>query len=156
MSDRTAVETIQAAIGKLEALKAESTPGVWLWELPSGDRWPQSEESLVATRGVWKTCPYYCKVREPSLTSRGESGKPGHEHLEYEPVLTGWGYDASGITGFAADRDLIVTLHRTIGAQLAILRAEHEFADRYGWPSNPFEERLNVLALARSILGEES
>lgn len=49
--------------------------------------------------------------------------------------------------------EYIVTLHRTIDAQLAMLRLEHQQAERYGWPANPFMERDAVLALARAILG---
>lgn len=54
------------------------------------------------------------------------------------------------------DAELIVTLHRTIDAQLAILRSELDFVARCGWPTQPFPERLAVLALADAILGSES
>lgn len=58
--------------------------------------------------------------------------------------------------GTSADMQMIVTLHRTIDAQIAILRREHEFARVNGWPPQPFPERLDVLALARAINGSAS
>lgn len=54
------------------------------------------------------------------------------------------------------DAERIVTLHRTIDAQLAILRSELDFVARCGWPTQPFPERLAVLALADAIRGSES
>ena len=144
----SAVEEIQAAIEKLTELKADSTQGYWFWNPPSKDRWPQGDEGLDATHGQWKTCTYYCAFDESSVTSRGESGKPGHEHLEREPVLSGWGYDASGIDGSAADRELITVLHRTIDAQLAILRDAEFMLSKYG----PVGTSQGV-TLARAING---
>lgn len=42
-----------------------------------------------------------------------------------QPVLSGWGYDASGIDGNQADRDLITTLHRTLPAIIQLLTTAH-------------------------------
>lgn len=153
-----AVERLQAAITKLETLKSESTAGRWFFEPPSERPFPQSDASLLATDDTWGTCGYYCTFAPNSLTSRGEPGKPGHEHLNSESVLTGWGYDASGIDGSDADRELIVTLHRTIDAQLAILReglqrAQDVAAFPKYWYLPPTAE---TLTLADAILGGES
>lgn len=57
------------------------------------------------------------------------------------------------------DADLIVTLHRTIDAQLAILKNNYggaQDADRYGWSSADSPDAVaDALDLARAILGEE-
>lgn len=57
------------------------------------------------------------------------------------------------------DADLIVTLHRTIDAQLAILRNSYGGAqdvDRYGWSSADSPDAVaDALDLARAIIGEE-
>lgn len=79
-----AVERIEAAIAKLEALKASSIPGPW-----------SAPKELLGL---------------PNKTIFG--GNPTRTHAAYVAV--------------AHDGELIVTLHRTIDAQLAILRAGHE------------------------------
>ena len=122
-----AVETIQAAIEKLERLKAKSTPSPWT---------AMEYDSNPGDQGV-------------PIIGGGEIGSmEGH--------LTAYTMTLGSEEQSVIDAELIVVLHRTIDAQLVILRAEHEFADRYGWPPNPFQERLNVLALAVAILGEDS
>ena len=50
--------------------------------------------------------------------------------------------------------DLIVTLHRTIDAQLAILKAAREDCAKFGRKPSEFFE--NDLALADAILGDNS
>lgn len=56
------------------------------------------------------------------------------------------------------DAELIVTLHRTIGAQLAILRSFEDHLTNPAWDHDDDEESapavLDVVALARAILGE--
>jgi len=91
----SALAEIAAAIAKLARLRDSSIPGPWYWDEPSGDSFPQMDESL---RGAI----------DP---------EDGYHHF----VLFGWGYDSSGIKAEAADRELIVTLHRTIDAQLGFL-----------------------------------
>ncbi|MDN4616447.1 hypothetical protein P5G50_18520 [Leifsonia sp. F6_8S_P_1B] len=108
-----AAETIAAAIQKLEALKADATPGVWEFDPePFGAIFTQQE--------------------------------PG---LEVETEVAEQMLDADG--------RLIVTLHRTIDAQLAILRtAGREFerrAENGDARVFPYDYHLD---LARSILGE--
>ena len=103
-----AVERIGAAIERLEALKAETTPGPWLLTV----------------------------ARQNTHAIYGRS--PGQEVVGSTPRHGGlWN---------ATDGDLIVTLHRTIDAQLAILRAAS------GGSRPP---RL-ILAIADAILGSES
>lgn len=151
------VEKLQAAIDKLEALKSESTAGRWFFDSPSDESYPQSDQSLIATDDIWRVCEYFCVFGPNSLTSRGESGKPGHEHLNSESVLSGWGYDASGIDGSDVDRDLIVTLHRTIDALLAILTHALGYASSRiarGRPAPVWSYEHNAIALADAILGE--
>ncbi len=107
----TPLARLQAAIQKLEQLKAESTPG----------RWGSSLDSSI----VWAT-------------------EEKHSIWIFESLSKG------------QNADLIVTLHRTLDAQLAWLRDQHrrmlieEFRD-----SIPLYYRY-VLALADAILGSES
>ncbi|UAJ79988.1 hypothetical protein IT072_02605 [Leifsonia sp. ZF2019] len=124
-----AQETITAAIEKLEGLKAASVPGPWHW-------W-----NLEAIDQGW--------------TDNG----PNLEGANGQTVLCGWGNDAWGISVAGEDADLIVTLHRTIDAQLALLKELLHIAETAGWseeefPSKPGHE--HGLLLARSILGEAS
>lgn len=148
------VEKLEAAIAKLEGLKTESTSGTWFWEAPSAESWPQGDEGLSATSGEWKTCQYYCQFAPTSSTSRGVSGSPGHEHLQSETVLYGWGYDASGISGEPADRELIVTLHRTIDFQLDYLRIARGVAGAQLKGEQAELIRDFGLQLADAILGD--
>jgi len=97
---RSAAETIQAAIDKLEAQSAVATRGPWV---------PQWEDEFDARVGI--------------------------DYSSRPTPLTG--------TMQRPNAELIVTLHRTIDAQLAILRASAGF----DYPA--------VLDLARAILGEE-
>lgn len=106
-----AVETLGAAIHKLETLKAAGTEGEW-WMNPI-------ERGEVFIEGDPAAGEY--PLAEV------------HEH---------------------ADAELIVTLHRTIDAQLAILRAALDDFERYGSKPSKFFE--NDLALADAILGGES
>lgn len=85
-----AVERLQAAIDKLEKLRADSTPGEWIYRgrgcIAAGEY-----GDVVAPGRV--DCMAYCN---------GSSSTIEGDNLD-------------------ADADLIVTLHRTIDAQLAIL-----------------------------------
>lgn len=118
------VERLEAAIEKLEALKAESTPAPWhYWtnDLTGDvDLWHDQEvRSHIATVG---------QHEQPRVYS---------------------------------DAELIVTLHRTIDAQLAILRTQLESYSKFPPASEPgyvpkSPNAQNALALADSILGGES
>ena len=96
----TPAELLQAAIDKLERLKADSTPGPW-WH------WPEAGDIEI-----------YSDWRDPA-------------HRGGEVVIAprirprdGWGRDAVIYRdNYEPNAELIVTLHRTIDAQLAILRA---------------------------------
>jgi hypothetical protein len=101
-----AVERLEAAIGKLETLKAESTPGRW-----DVDRVGFGVRAFFDNEFNGNTL--ICEVRH---------GKP--------------------------DADLIVTLHRTIDAQLAILRSGRNITSR----ESEYTFDL-ALALADAILG---
>lgn len=105
------IEKLEAAIAKLEKLKAAARADVEVWV---------AYDDL----GIW------------AIRTTNDS--------------------AIGIDFFREDAELIVTLHRTIDAQLAILRLELHMARTYGWPQFPFDERLAVLALADAILEEAS
>lgn len=108
----TPAERLQAAIKKLEALKAESTPGPWL---------------------AWKK---YDPLR-------GEV-----YGIEWEAI------DIIAVRSYnAADADLIATLHRTIDAQLPILRSA--LGDAEGSHDEPGAFELAV-GLADAILGAAS
>jgi hypothetical protein len=129
MSDRTAVETIQAAIEKLEELKALSTgPNLWM---------------------VDREFP--AKVLHPD--------KPGYDWDGQ--LVADTNTDEIGLPTNPADARLIVTLHRTIDAQLAILAnglivAKH-WEDILEQVSGTMRTPINhALLLARAILGEES
>ena len=66
------------------------------------------------------------------------------------------GQDADQVakTHHRGDADLIVTLHRTIDAQLAILKAAREDFAKFGRKPSEFFD--NDLALADAILGDNS
>lgn len=102
-----AKEKLEAAITKLEDLKAASTPGPW----------------DVA------------------------------QHYSFDSDAISYGGDAPGVfatfsEAIEEDAELIVTLHRTIDAQLAILLSCTHLR---GFPATPTER--DVLALADAILG---
>ena len=85
-------------------------------------------------------------------TLRGNSGRPwtlegGGEWIF--PIGVTVAPDDGGVTPRQAD--LIVTLHRTIDAQLAFLRDDYESCKRHGWIPNRY-----VLTLADAILGGDS
>ena len=84
----TAVERLEAAIAKLEQLKADSTPGPWDWQ-----------------------------------HSSVHGGQVLAEQVVNQPGVSGDFTLVSADTYLAADCHLIVTLHRTIDAQLDLLRA---------------------------------
>ena len=117
MSDLTPAQRIEAAIVRLEELKEESTPGPWVWEAPSGEPWPFADESLM-----------------------------GGEDATVQ-VLAGWGYDACGIDGEEADRQLIVTLHATIDPMLEIMRGAARYMNFFGDDAHDY-----VIALADAII----
>ena len=102
----TVVERLEAAIAKLEWLKAKSTPGEWYA--------PESAASVWAGAGLSSDLLVVDDAR------------------------------------FLGDADLIVTLHRTIDAQIAVLRVGSEFALI---TSNRWTD-ISV-ALADAILGDD-
>ena len=57
---------------------------------------------------------------------------------------------------YTPDADLIVTLHRTIDAQLAILRILHAAWQIWGITEHGRRMKVNVVALADAILGGDS
>jgi len=124
------VERLNAAIEKLEALKAGSTQGLW--------------EALPADEYV---------PREGELDIFG----PDDEFLDYrsERALRPDGPYAEDAGYFRRPDDarLIVTLHRTIDAQLAILEQGQRYV-RVGLRFGAIE--TTALALADAILGGAS
>lgn len=118
----TPVERLQAAIDKLERLKAKSTQ-------PTGgrDSWLQgSIRRPFEDDGEVYSGPVEVRVSSDIIT-----------HIQAE------------------DAQLIVTLHRTIDAQLAILRDVLEAANiERNWDTLVYT--LNALALADAILGGDS
>jgi hypothetical protein len=103
------VETIQAAIEKLDTQKRSSTPGPW--NLHFADEF---------------------------------DARVGIDHGSRPTSLTG--------TMLRPDAELIVTLHRTIDAQLAILRDGLHKA-RFSNPGSGISYRVEII-LASAILGE--
>ena len=112
-----AVERLQAAIEKLEALKAGASGGPWVIAPP--------RDVEFESRCIWGA----------------------KDHGDGEGLCLA---DAE-----SADADLIVTLHRTIDAQLAILRNVVEVSEYVGLGKEG--ERIamiqNALDLADAILG---
>ena len=112
-----AIETIQAAIEKLAALKAESTTGPWRFQK--------------------------CDRRHVTHTIFGLN--PGQEVIGATPNYGGlWS---------AVDGELIVTLHRALDMQLAVLR---NITEVYREEQTPYGIMQAATNLARAILGEES
>lgn len=116
-----AVEEIQAAIDKLTAMKAESTPGPW-------HEWTNDLTEHVE---VW-----HDQEQRLWVADLGEAGPVG-----------------------LADANLIVTLHATIDAQLAILDESYQYAEDWSHARDtarghrPESIYPKELVLARSILG---
>lgn len=142
-----AIQRLESAIEKLETLKAESTHGRWV----RGDRWHVA--GVMPEFGVNKCC--YCnKYGEPTWVGRlNINGRRMKSHV-HELDSPYWEHGVYADTGAKpirviddaddADEELIVTLHRTIDAQLLIL-----------WTA--IIEKSNkaaVAALADAILGE--
>lgn len=114
-----AVETLEAAITKLETLKTNSQGKYWYRSIGGisayGAEFGASPESIVFTQDG--------------------------ERSAYSPQMT------------SLDADLIVTLHRTVDAQLVILR--EVIAARHvetNWPTLVYTEA--ALVLAHAILEE--
>lgn len=130
----TAAETIAAAIEKLEAQRHASTPGPWIAYDMSDDHkgwwWVWQESALPFFGGVLQID--HTDDFGDGGTPVGSAERTGNRDGEQERT----------------DAELIVTLHRTIDAQLAILRNQLVLAERgHG------ESTLN-LDLARAILGD--
>lgn len=114
----TPVERLQAAIEKLERLKAESTPGPW-------------------SVNVHHNAMHSAEFRAPG-------------------PWNGFMLVAAHVND--ADPDLIVTLHRTINAHLAILQFGVQRQKAVDWLNRPgsdkhVEAARLELALADAILG---
>lgn len=156
-----AIQRLESAIEKLETLKAESTHGRWV----RGDRWHIA--GVVPELGVNK-CFYCDKDAEPSWVGRLDiNGRRMKSHI-HELDSPWWEHGIYADTGARpvqvindveeygymddSDTELIVTLHRTIDAQLAILRASIESgANIDGELDGSYWLEL---ALADAILGE--
>ena len=86
-------ERIEAIRTRLQA----ATPGPWEWEGESKEDWPQSDNSLVT-----------------AYVPEGEKWR--------EPLVSGWGYDASGISVHKdADGELIANAPTDIAYLLNII-----------------------------------
>lgn len=115
-----AADTIAAAIEKLEALKVDSHPGPW-------EHWPEAGDIEIHVPSY----PDGERIIATAVRPRGGWGAPIYQD-NYEP-----------------NADLIVTLHRTIDAQLTILRTGKQFAE-----ITPNTFTRVALDLALAILGE--
>lgn len=122
MTREEIITLLEDAIDRLSDLQAFSTPGSWHWEEP--------------------VKPGNFPVEDQSLIS--STG---------EKVLFAWTYDGfGGIEATDADRELVVTLHRTIDAQLSILRCALDASNvERNWETLVYT--INALELAESILG---
>ncbi len=130
----TPVERLQAAIEKLERLKNESTPGPWLLA-----------DANAAEERVYG--PLWVVTHESLSTDRADGEAPEEWFLELR-------------IGAREDGDLIVALHRTIDAQLAILRFGLQRQYAVDWTRRTFtanDKQLEAagleLALAEAIIG---
>lgn len=72
-------------LNELKRIARRATPGPWEWEPPSGEDWPEDDESLVTTWSEDDGCP--------------------------KSVVSGWGYDASGTNAEPQDRAFIATFN---------------------------------------------
>lgn len=121
----TPAETLAAAIEKLEGMRNRAQPGPWTY---------------ANIESVGGGSLYGSEVRVAQIHWDNHDTRPVHRPICEDEA------DASG--------DLIVTLHATIDAQLAILRAAlDDFINFGGKPSKFF---ANALALAVAILGEQN
>jgi hypothetical protein len=123
-----AAETIQAAIEKLETLKADTSPAPWF-----------ATEDTLYTAETWK----------------GPRGR-----IAPRPIFMAEGNWVAGYVHIEADAELILALHRTIDAQITILRRDLDIRVDYiargilaKWEEAV--ERAAALDLARAILGED-
>lgn len=166
----TTEERLRAAIGRLEKLKAESTAGEWVY----GDRWGVGGvDSGMYGDGK---CAYCERMGEPTwIGKRPINGKrmQAHVHESSEPLWEHGIFASHGSGPICvindtleygymddADANLIVTLHRTIDAQLEFLRAA--LMDTSRLVSGTATTTLGVpsymaiaVALANAILGED-
>jgi len=117
-------------LGEIEARANAATPGPWAWEGESGDSWPQSDNSLVTA--------YVPDGREWP-----------------ESILSGWGYDASGISVEKdADGEFIAHARTDIPALLAMVREQRAVIERVEavadkwWANFPSKARAIRAALA--------
>ena len=131
----SAVEEIRAAIVKLTELKAESTPGPWELEPPGKYFDPRWDDTRIMHAANRPTDPNYDRYLFRDGSYAEDSGGLG-----------------------LADAELIVTLHRTIDAQLHILTGTVTLYPSF--VANGTEdqwlhavERAGDLALARAING---
>ena len=127
----SAVETIQAAIERLETLRDKSTPRPWT---------AMEYDSNPGDQGV-------------PIIGGGEIGSMDGHLTAYTMTL---GSEEQSVI----DAELIVILHRTIDAQLEILQECRDFyanSQAIGMPDTEMAEYYgNTVALAAAILGEES
>ena len=98
------------------------------------------------------------KLTELKASAPGGPWRVGESYMDY-PTLDGsddhgreFGNQFASIDNIPAGR-LIVTLHNTIDAQLAILRAAQDDYNQYG--GKPSQFFANDINLARAILGED-
>lgn len=119
-------EEIKAAIDKLTALKAKSTPGPWMdWHSNMAD--------------------------ENGVHIPDEQMDPEDYEPFYCPPVTGvFLMDVHGRKTQEANADLIVTLHATIDAQMAVMR---NFTEVYRETHTPYGYQQSILTLARAING---
>lgn len=96
MSDLVAF--LRERLDEDEQVARAATQGRWFWADPGAASFPQGDRSLMADHGSWKVCHFYCQWSGEANLHRGEPGEPGrHEHREADTVISGWGYDASGL-----------------------------------------------------------
>lgn len=120
----SAVERLQAAIDKLEALRAESTQGEWGFESV-----PETGESRI-----YAEADGFAFMAATTVT--------------FYPVPGGMK---------PSDADLIATLHRTIDAQLAILRTALDVVEETEEGAiRASALGMSALGLAHAILGDQS
>ena len=127
---KTAVQEIEQAIATLEKLKLDSTPGEW-------KHWPEAGNIEIYSDWENPDSPTAEVVIASSIRPRG-----------------GWNHFGEGIykDDYEPNAELIVTLHRTIDAQLELL---HWGVAIYKIPNGQYPSPLEtrVLALARAING---
>jgi len=134
VSDLTPVQRIEAAIQRLETLRDRSTPGPWAVE----DGWqPPQWDVHTYVRVVGGEPNKISGIRHPIASTNGAESQSAMKRQTL------------------AEAHLIVTLHRTIDAQLAILR--HSLARalskiEHGGRTEPvWSHEHDALALADAI-----